>query len=97
MGFIIMFFHSRALTVGMTKNGEISRMRTSPRPASGSLISKAISVPATTVIPITLLSSTMVFHTAAPNDGSVRKYSKFSSPIKADSFGCSRLNWISEK
>ena len=70
-----MFFHSSALTVGMTKKGEMSRMRTSPRPAKGSLISKAISVPKTTVIPITLLNRTMVFHTAAPNDGSVRKYS----------------------
>ena len=75
MGFIIMFFHSSALTVGMTKKGEINRMRTSPRPASGSLISRAMSTPKTTVMPITLPSNSRVFMMAAPNDGSVTKYS----------------------
>ena len=32
-----MCFHSSALTVGMTKNGEISSTRTMPRPGNGSV------------------------------------------------------------
>ncbi|MDT4868492.1 hypothetical protein FQZ97_1034570 [compost metagenome] len=68
-----MFFHISAFTVGMTKNGEMSSTRTRPRPAKGSLISRAMAVPTTTVIPITLPSSSRVFITAVPKDGSVTK------------------------
>ena len=35
MGFIIMFFHSSAFTVGMMKKGDISMTRTMPRPRKG--------------------------------------------------------------
>ncbi len=33
-GCIIMFFHTRALTVGMTKNGEMASPRAMPRPGN---------------------------------------------------------------
>ena len=91
MGFIIMFFHISALTVGMTKNGEISSTRTMPRPAKGSLMSSAIAMPNTTVMRITLPSNSTVFSTAVPNDGSVTKYSKLSSPANPVWSGCIRL------
>ena len=91
MGFIIMFFHISAFTVGMTKNGEISNTRTMPRPGNGSLMSNAIAMPTTTVIRMTLPSSHTVLSTAVLNDGSVTKYSKFSSPAKPDWSGCMRL------
>ncbi|MNT62407.1 hypothetical protein D3C72_2001260 [compost metagenome] len=86
-----MFFHISAFTVGMTKNGEISSTRTMPRPANGSLMSSAIAMPNTTVMRITLPSSKMVLTTAVPNEGSVTKYSKFSSPAKPVWSGCMRL------
>ena len=34
-GCMIMFFHTKAATGGMTKNGEITRIRTSPWPHIG--------------------------------------------------------------
>ena len=37
MGFIIMFFHSNAFTVGMMKKGDISMTRTMPRPRKGTV------------------------------------------------------------
>ena len=92
-----MCFHSRALTVGMTKKGEISRMRTMLRPGKGASTSSASKMPPTTVIRITLPSSSRVLMTAAPNDGSVMKYSKFSSPIKPVWSGCNRLKRMTEK
>ena len=92
-----MFFHSSALTVGMTKKGEISSTRTRPRPAKGSLISKAIATPSTTVMAITLPKSTRVLLTAEPKEGSVMKYSKLSKPAKPLTSGCSRLNRMTLK
>ena len=50
-----MCFHSSALAVGMTKNGEISSTRTMPRPGNGSLTSSARATPRITVIAITVL------------------------------------------
>jgi hypothetical protein len=70
-----MCFHISALTVGITKNGLISSMRTTPRPGNGSLISSASAMPPTTVMTITLPISSNVFSTAVPNDGSVMKNS----------------------
>jgi hypothetical protein len=92
-----MFFHIRALTVGMTKKGEMSNTRTRPRPAKGSLISSASAMPSTTVIKMTLPSRSTVLSTAAPKDGSVTKYSKFSRPMKPVCSGASRLKRMSEK
>ena len=43
-----MFFHTSALTVGMTKNGAITSRRTMPRPKNGWSSSSASSVPPTT-------------------------------------------------
>jgi len=86
-----MFFHSSALTVGMTKKGLISRMRTRPRPGNGSSISSAMAAPRPTVITMTLPSSSSVLITEVVNDGSVTKYSKFSSPTKPLWSGCIRL------
>ena len=86
-----MCFHSSALTVGITKNGEISSTRTMPCPGNGSLTSSAIRMPSTTVIAITLPSSSSVLTMAVPNDGSVTKYLKFSRPTNACSPGSIRL------
>ena len=73
MGFIIMCFHSRALTAGMTKKGEISSTRTMPRPGKGSFTRRASSTPSTTVMSTTLPISSSVFHTAGQKSGSVTK------------------------
>ena len=91
MGCIIMCFHSSALTVGITKNGEINSSRTMARPGKASSINKASAAPTTTVMMITLPNSQMVLSTATENEGSVRKYSKFSKPIKPVCSGCIRL------
>jgi len=91
MGFIIMCFHSSAFTVGITKKGEINSTRTRPRPGNGASINSARATPRIAVITMTLPSSSTVFTTAAENDGSVRKYSKFSMPAKPVTSGCIRL------
>ena len=70
-----MCFHSSAFTVGMTKKGEISSTRTTPRPGNGSSISSASATPPTTVMAMTLPSSSSVLTMAVQNDGSVTKYS----------------------
>ena len=70
-----MCFHSSAFTVGITKNGEISSTRTTPRPGKGSSISSASATPPTTVMTMTLPSSSSVLTIAVQNDGSVTKYS----------------------
>ena len=49
-GFISMFFQIRALTVGITKNGAITRKRQILRPGNSRSSSTAKSVPATSVI-----------------------------------------------
>ena len=66
-----MFFHSNAFTMGMTKKGEINKIRTKPRPANGSLINNATATPKTTVMAITLPSSSKVLPMAVMNEGSV--------------------------
>ena len=86
-----MCFHRSALTVGITKNGEISSTRTMPWPGNGSFTSSAIRMPITTVMRITLPSSSKVLRIAVPNDGSVTKYRKFSSPTNACAPGSIRL------
>ena len=68
-----MCFHSSALAVGITKNGEIKSTRTMPRPGNASLTSSASPTPNTTVIAITEPSSTSVFITDGPKSGSVMK------------------------
>ena len=73
MGFIIMCFHSSALTAGMTKKGEISSTRTMPRPGKGSFTSSASSTPSTTVMTITLPIKSSVFQVAGQKSGSVMK------------------------
>ena len=45
-----MFFQTSAATGGITKNGEITRMRTIPWPKIGWSISSAMAMPPTTVI-----------------------------------------------
>ncbi len=86
-----MCFQRSALTVGITKNGEISSTRTMPWPGNGSFTSSAIRMPSTTVIRITLPSSSSVLTMAVANDGSVMKYLKFSRPTNACSPGSIRL------
>ena len=97
MGFIIMCFHSSALTVGMMKKGEIRRMRTRLRPGKGASVRSAIRVPRMTVIRTTLPTSSRVFIVAVMNDGSVTKYSQFSRPMNPVWSGCIRLYLITEK
>ena len=59
-----MCFHNNALTVGITKNGEMSNKRTKPRPGKGSSMSRAMAKPNTTVMAITLPSNNRVLTTA---------------------------------
>ena len=47
---MIMFFQTSAATGGMTKNGEITRMRTMPWPQIGWSISSASAMPPITVM-----------------------------------------------
>src|SRR6218665_2601087 len=54
MGFIIMCFQSRALTVGITKKGAISSSRTKDRPGNGASVNSASATPSSTVMMITL-------------------------------------------
>ena len=84
----IRFFHIRALTVGMMKNGEISSTRTMPRPEKSPASSKAaISTPNTTLMASTLPTRISVFMAPGRKPASVTKKLKFSSPTKASSPG----------
>ena len=73
-GFMNMFFHTSAETVGMTKKGAITRMRTMPCPNIGWSISSASAMPPTTVISSTPPTSSKVFQIEVRKAGSVRKY-----------------------
>ena len=68
-----MFFHTSAATGGITKNGEITRMRTIPWPKIGWSISIAMAMPPTTVITRTPSTMESVLPIACQNAGSVRK------------------------
>ena len=59
-GFKRTFFHSTAVTTGITKKGEISSVRAIPRPRNGRLSSSAKIIPTTKVITTTLTDSTSV-------------------------------------
>ena len=65
-GFMNMFFQSRALTVGMMKNGEISMTRTMPRPGNRWLTRMARASPRVTVMTSTDPTSRSVFRSAGP-------------------------------
>ena len=73
-GCISMFFHTSALTVGMTKNGAMTMMRTKPRPKIGWSSSSASNTPPTMVMTSTAPTSCSVLASADRNAGSVRKY-----------------------
>ncbi len=55
-----MFFHTSAATGGMTKKGEMTRMRTMPWPQIGWSSSSASRMPPMTVITSTLTTITSV-------------------------------------
>ncbi len=68
------FFQTRALTVGMMKNGEISSTRTIPRPAKSAASSNAeMSTPSTTLISSTLPTRIRVLVMPGMKPASVRK------------------------
>jgi len=69
-----MFFHTSAATGGMTKNGEMTRMRTIPCPKIGWSMSSATPTPPTMVIRSTPRTMASVFLIACQKAGSVRKY-----------------------
>ena len=69
-----MFFHTSAATGGMTKNGEITRMRTTPCPKIGWSMSSATAMPPTTVIASTPSTMASVLRIACQKAGSDRKY-----------------------
>ena len=64
-----MFFHTSAATGGMTKKGEITRMRTMPWPHIGWSISSASRMPPMTVISSTLTTMMRVLRIACRNAG----------------------------
>ncbi len=68
-----MFFQTSAETVGMTKNGAITRMRTIPWPQIGWSRRSASSVPPITVITSTPPTRRRVLTMAVLNAGSVKK------------------------
>ena len=84
-----MFFHIRAFTAGMTRNGEIKSTRTMARPGNASLISKPSAVPSTTVISMTENSKVNVFRKAGRNEASVKKKWKLARPWKGWPLGSS--------
>ena len=71
-GFMNMFFHTSAETVGITKKGAITMMRMMPFPNIGRSRSKANRMPPITVITRTPPTSTSVLIMAAVKLGSVR-------------------------
>ncbi len=73
-GCINMFFHTSALTVGMTKNGAITMRRTMLRPKIGWSRSSASSVPPTMLMTSTARTSFSELPIAWKKAGSVRKY-----------------------
>ena len=79
-----MCFHSSALTVGMTKKGEISSTRTMPRPGKGSLTSSA-SADAEHHRDDDHASRAAAACSAptGQKSGSVTKYWKFARPMKS--------------
>ena len=74
-GFMNMFFQTRAETVGITKNGAITRMRTIPWPHIGWSSRSANPTPPTMVMTRTPPTSRSVLPSASKKAGSVRKYS----------------------
>ena len=68
-----MFFQTSAATGGITKNGEITRMRTIPWPKIGWSISSAMAMPPITVIASTPSTMERVLRIACQKAGSVRK------------------------
>ena len=70
-----MFFQTSAATGGMTKNGEMTRMRTIPWPKIGWSIRSATPMPPITVIRSTPTTMESVLRIACQKAGSVRKYS----------------------
>ena len=68
------FFQTSALTVGITKNGAITRTRAMPRPQNSWSSMTASRVPSPTVTMSTHPTRTMVFQIAAPSEGSVSRY-----------------------
>ena len=74
-GFMNMFFQTSAETVGITKNGAMTRMRTMPRPKNGWSSSRARRVPPPMVMISTPITSSSVLVIAGQNDGSVTKNS----------------------
>ena len=72
-GFMNIFFHTSADTVGITKNGAITRTRTMPRPQNGRFNNNASAMPPITVITSTPTTRISVLLSAARNAGLVRK------------------------
>src|SRR5580698_4381746 len=72
-GFINKFFHTSALTVGMTKNGAITMSRQMFSPNTGWSISKATSMPPQTLMTSTEITRINVLRSAAIKSGSERK------------------------
>lgn len=71
MGFIIIFFQSNALTVGIMKKGEMSNTRTMPLPKKSRLTNNAMNKPKVMVINNTEPTKIIVFDNAGQNIGSV--------------------------
>src|SRR6202041_3733391 len=72
-GFINKFFHTSALTVGMTKNGAITMSRKMFSPNTGWSISKATSMPPPTLMTSTDTTRINVLRRAVRKSGSDRK------------------------
>ncbi len=68
-----MFFQTSAATGGITKNGEMTRMRTIPCPKIGWSISSATPMPPITVIASTPRTMARVLRIACQKAGSERK------------------------
>ena len=71
-GFISRFFHTSALTVGMTKNGAITISRNTFWPNTGWSISSATRMPPQTLMTSTETTRMSVLRSAAIKSGSVR-------------------------
>ena len=88
---MIRFFQIKAETVGMMKNGEITRTRTMPCPQNGLSSSSASRTPPTMLTPSTSSTSATVLKTSLAKNGSAMKYLKFASPAKNVLSGSLRL------
>ena len=71
-GFISRFFHTSALTVGMTKNGAMTMSRSIFSPNTGWSINKATSMPPPTLMTRTDTTRINVLKSAVRKSGSVR-------------------------